>query len=121
PFQAQGLTYAVGSNAAGTHGIICEFNGDPLAGGSWGCPFISTHATKFNSVYMYVDQTGNLGGFAVGDAGTIAQLTSGGWVETQPALGPPATTFRSVFVDQGGNNLEAWAVGDYNPGLGGAQ
>ena len=21
-------------------------------------------------------------------------------------------TFRSVFVDQGGNNLEAWAVGD---------
>ena len=45
----------------------------------------------------------------VGDAGTIAQLTSGAWVETQPAIG---VTFRSVFVDQGGNNLEAWAVGD---------
>lgn len=109
PFQSQGLTYAVGANAAGTHGIICDFNGDPLAGGSWGCPFTSAVATRFNSVYMYVDQTGNLGGFAVGNAGTIARLTSGGWVETQPAVG---VTFRSVFVDQGGNNLEAWAVGD---------
>ncbi|MGD0422811.1 MAG: hypothetical protein ABSA92_05070 [Candidatus Bathyarchaeia archaeon] len=109
PFQSQGLTYAVGANAAGSHGIICSFNGDPLGGGSWGCPFTSTHAARFNGVYMYVDQTGNLGGFAVGDHGTIVQLTRGAWVETQPAVG---VTLRSVFVDQGGSNLEAWAVGD---------
>ncbi|HKM77054.1 MAG TPA: hypothetical protein VJZ32_11625 [Candidatus Bathyarchaeia archaeon] len=109
PFQSQGLTYAVGQTNTGSHGIICNFNGDPLAGGSWGCPFTSTHATVFNSVYMYVDSTGNLGGFAVGDQGTIAQLTSGGWTESQPAVG---VTFNSVFVDQGSSSLEAWAVGN---------
>lgn len=115
PFQSQGLTYAAGQNQAGTFGIICDFNGDPLAGGSWVCPFTSTHATKFNSIYMYVDQVGNIGGFAVGDAGTIAQLSSGGWTESQPAVG---VTFRSVFVAQGGNDLEAWAVGDALGGSG---
>ena len=109
PFQSQGLTYAVGQTNAGSHGIICNFNGDPLAGGSWGCPFTSTHASVFNGVYMYVDSTGNLGGFAVGDHGTIAQLTSGAWTETQPANN---VTFNSVFVDQGGSSLEAWAVGN---------
>jgi len=116
-FQSGGLTYAVGStNVAypGGHGIICVFNGNPKAGGSWNCPFTSTHNNpRFNSVYMYVDQNNNLGGFAVGENGWIAQLTSGGWTETQPASGP-LTKFRSVMVDQEGSNLEAWAVGDYS-------
>ena len=118
-FAGPGLTYAVGSGAAGV-GIICSFNGDPKAGGSWGCtyPTGAVHPTKYNSVYMYVDSSGQLGGFAVGDNGVIAQLKAGGWADTQWAPGPPAVTFRSVFVDQGGSNLDAWAVGDANPTTG---
>jgi len=112
-FQSYGLTYAVGSDSAGTHGIICNFNGDPKAGGSWVCPFVSGTATRYNGVYMYVDPSGNLGGFAVGNNGVIARLIGGAWIDSVIAPGPPATIFRSVFVDQGGNNLEAWAVGDY--------
>ena len=107
-FASSGLTYAVGETSAGSHGIICQFTS-----GGWTCPFTSALATRYNSVYMFVDQNGNLGGFAVGDNGVIARF-SGTWTDTQPA---PGVTFRSVFVDQGGNNLEAWAVGD---ALGGA-
>ncbi len=111
PFASAGLTYAAGESTTGV-GIICNFNGDPKAGGSWACPHLSTIAgnTHYNSVYMFVDQSGALGGFAVGDAGDIARLNGGSWTDSQPA--GSGVTFRSVFVDQGGNNLEAWAVGD---------
>jgi len=111
PFNSAGLTYAVGTDTGGTAGIICDWNGNPKAPGGWSCPFTSVAAgnTAYNGVYMFVDQNGNLGGFAVGYNGWIARLSSGSWVDSQPA---PGVIFRSVFVDQGGNNLEAWAVGD---------
>ena len=61
PFQSAGLTYAVGANAAGTQGLSAT-SMEIHSLGSWGCPFTSSAGnTKFNSVYMYVDQTGNLG------------------------------------------------------------
>jgi hypothetical protein len=102
-----GLTYAVGT--AGGHGIIFAFNGNPKAGGGWTSQFVSSLATRFNSVYMYVGQSGNLAGFAVGDGGVIATLTTpGGWVESRP-LGV-TTELLGVFVDQG-NPADAWVVG----------
>ena len=123
PFAAGGLTYAVGQavTASGPHGVICDFHGAPTSGGGWTCPFISAGSgnTQFNSVFMFVEHTGGvsfLGGFAVGTNGWIARLTYGAWTESQPA---PGVTFRSVFVDQGEDNLDAWAVGDSL--LGGAE
>ncbi|MGA2784702.1 MAG: YCF48-related protein [Candidatus Bathyarchaeia archaeon] len=118
-FASGGLTFAVGSTNAPYptgNGIICEFNGNPKGSGSWTCPIAwqtpLTH--RYNSVYMYVDQAGNLGGFAVGDNGYISQYSGGGWAP--PTQYAPGVNFRSVFVDQEGSNLDAWAVGDFTAG-----
>ena len=100
-----GLTYAAGTN--GANGVVYAFNGNPKAGGGWTPSFTSATATKFNSIYMYIDQSGALAGFAVGDNGVIARFASGGWTESVAATG---VTFNSVFVDQG-NPADAWAVG----------
>ena len=115
-FATGGLTYAVGEavTADGPHGVICNFHGSPRASGGWTCPFVSAGVgnTQFNGVNMYVERTGGvgwLGGFAVGTNGWIARLNYGSWTESQVASG---VTFRSVFVDQGGDDLDAWAVGD---------
>jgi len=115
-FAAGGLTYAVGQaiTADGPHGVICDFHGTPRSGGGWTCPFISSGAgnTQYNGVSMFVETisgVSSLGGFAVGTNGWIAQLNAGGWTESQPA---PGVTFRSVFVVQAEDDLEAWAVGD---------
>jgi hypothetical protein len=101
-----GLTYAVG--ATGAHGIIFAFNGNPKSSGGWTFQFQSSLATKFNSVYMYIDQAGNLAGFAVGDNGVIARLNGGSWTESQP-LGL-SNELLGVFVDNG-NPADAWVVG----------
>ena len=115
-FATGGLTYAAGQalTASGPHGVICNFHGAPRAGGGWTCSFTSTGVgnTQFNGISMYVERTGGvgwLGGFAVGTNGWIARLSYGAWTESQVA---PGVAFRSVFVDQGGDDLDAWAVGD---------
>ena len=100
--------------AAGTHsslGAIYEYTGGAYSGGSWNAMPITvtpTPATIFNSIYMFIDSSGNLEGFAVGDNGVVARLMSGTWTETSP--GAPTTTFHGVTVDNG-NPIEAWAVG----------
>ena len=116
PFAAGGLTYAAGQalTASGPHGVVCNFHGSPRAAGGWTCPFISSGIgnTQYNGLNMFVERTGGvgwLGGFAVGTNGWIARLSYGAWTESQIA---PGVTFRSVFVDQGGDTLDAWAVGD---------
>jgi photosystem II stability/assembly factor-like uncharacterized protein len=99
--------------------MMCIFTGTPKpAVGGWNCPTIPTIAHRFTSVYMYVDQSNNLGGFAAGDMGDIATISGGTFVDHPVA--PSAVTFHSVFVAQGGNNLEAWAVGSYNSAVGDA-
>ncbi len=108
-----GLTYAVGTNGAA--GVIYDFNGNPKAGGGWTLVFTSLLATTFNSVYMYIDQTGALAGFAVGDAGVIARFASGSWTESVVGIG--GFTFNGVVVDQG-NPADAWAVGNAFAGAG---
>jgi photosystem II stability/assembly factor-like uncharacterized protein len=104
---ASGLTYAAGSTGAG-QGIILAFNGNPKASGGWTQQFVTSTTTQFNSIYMYIDQSGNLAGFAVGNGGVIAQYSSGGWT----ALTPLGVTndLLGVFVDRG-NPADVWAVG----------
>lgn len=104
---AAGLTYAVGTDTG--VGVIYAFNGNPKGSGGWVPQTVTpATATSYNGVYMYIDQTGNLAGFAGAD-GWVATLSSGGWTATQipSAVG---VNFNSVFVDQG-NPADAWAVG----------
>lgn len=103
---AGGLTYAVGSD--GTGGAIYAFNGNPKSGGGWTLQFHTATTPRFNSVYMFIDPGGILGGFAVGDLGVVARLNGGTW--TASAIGGGANSLLSVFVDQG-NPIDAWAVG----------
>jgi photosystem II stability/assembly factor-like uncharacterized protein len=110
--------YAVGSNPGRTSAMMCIFTGTPKASGGWNCPANPTVAHRFTSVYMYVDQLNNLGGFAAGDMGDIATITGSTLVDH--VVAPSTVTFHSVFVDQGGSNLEAWAVGSYNSAVGAA-
>ena len=100
-----GLTYAVGTD--GTHGVIYVFNGDPSTSGAWSLYFTSSHTSQFNSVYMY--WTGStLEGFAVGNGGWVARLSSGGWTESQP----DGVDLMGVFVDNIiSGSPDAWAVG----------
>jgi photosystem II stability/assembly factor-like uncharacterized protein len=109
-FATAGLTYAAGSDAGRTAGVVYAFSGNPIGPptGGWTLQFTSALTTRFRSIYMFVDQNGQLGGFAVGDGGVIARLNSGSWSESVVATG---VTFRSVFVDSG-NPIDAWAVGD---------
>ncbi len=109
---AAGLTYAVGKDATG--GAIYAFNGNPKSGGGWSLQFDTSTATQFNSVYMFIDAAGNLGGFAVGysgNNGVVARLNGGTW--TASAIGGGATALLGVFVDSGNNGgaPDAWAVG----------
>ena len=104
-----GDAYAAGTS--GTVGVIYDYSGGAPSTGSWiSMPITAaaTPATIFNSVYMFIDSSGNLEGFAVGDNGVIARLLSGSWVETN--VGPSTTTFNGVAVDSG-NPVDAWAVG----------
>ncbi len=111
-----GLTYAVGTNSS-TRGSIWAFNGDPKASGGWTeQKVVGILSTRYNSVYMLQDGTGNLEGFAVGNGGVVARLFSGGntWTATCingvvfPCAG--ANDLLGVFVDQT-NPIDAWAVG----------
>ena len=106
---AAGLTYAVGSD--GTGGAIYAFNGNPKSGGGWSLQFDTAATPHFNSVYMFVDAAGNLGGFAVGNAGVVARLNGGTW--TASGIGGGASDLLGVFVDSGNNGgaPDAWAVG----------
>lgn len=115
PGFSSGLTYAVGS--LGGFGVIFQFNGNPKAGGGWTQQLInglpaSALATTYNGVYMFVDQAGNLAGFAVGEGvtgGIIARLNGGTWTDATVAVGA-GMAFKAVFVDRG-NPADAWAVG----------
>lgn len=102
-----GLVYAVGADPTNTHGLIYAFNGNPKAAGGWTLQFTSALTNGFNGVYMYVDQTNALAGFAVGKNGVVARLNGGSWTESQIALG---VDFQSIFVDQA-NPADAWAIG----------
>jgi photosystem II stability/assembly factor-like uncharacterized protein len=103
-----GLAYAVGS--AGGVGAIFAFNGWPGHSGGWTPQIVSGVSTsQYNSVYMYIDQSGNLAGFAVGNGGVVARLSSGAW--TASVISPGANDLESVFVDRG-NPADAWAVGE---------
>jgi photosystem II stability/assembly factor-like uncharacterized protein len=102
-----GLAYAVGS--AGVAGAIFAFNGWPGHSGGWTLQTVAgATTTRYNSVYMYIDQSGNLAGFAVGNSGVVARLNGGTW--TASVISPSANDLESVFVDQG-NPADAWAVG----------
>lgn len=103
-----GSAVAVGANA--TAGAIFYFSGNPKLGGSWHEQKVTGVTTSmYNSVYMYVDPTGNLGGFAVGDNGVVAQLNAGTWIATSPPVFA-GTDLLGVFVDNG-NPIHAWAIG----------
>ena len=106
-----GDAYATGTDGA-AHGVIYEYTGGAPSGlGGWHAMAITeppTPATIFNSIYMFVDSTGNLEGFAVGDNGVIARYMGGGWVAT--TIAPATTKFNGVAVDNA-NPIEAWAVG----------
>jgi len=112
---SNGLTYAAGTDPTRTTGVVCVQTGDPKAtpGGSWSCPGVLQsapgNAHRFTSIYMYVDASNNLGGFAAGDMGDIATISGGALIDH--IVAPSDVTFHSVFVSQGGSNLEAWAVG----------
>lgn len=101
-----GLAYAVGSD--GTNGLICSFSGNPKAtGAAWTCGFSSPLTNSFNGIYMY-DQSGNLGGVAVGNNGYVSIFSGSSWgTPTQIAAG---VDFKSVFVDAN-NPVDAIAVG----------
>jgi len=104
-----GDAYAVGTD--GANGVIYEYSGSAPIGGSWSLVHTSSgasHATIYNSVYMFIDSTGNLEGFAVGDNGVIAHLYGGEW--TDQTWAPTTTTFHGVAVDNA-NPVDAWAVG----------
>ncbi len=107
-----GLTFAVGSNSSGL-GAIYQFSGNPKSGGGWTQQKVTSldavPTTKFNSVYMFQDNTGTLEGFAVGNSGVVARLFGGSW--TQMKLNPATNNLKGVFVDNG-NPIDAWAVGD---------
>jgi len=103
-----GQAYAAGTD--GTHGVIFEYTGGAPSGlGGWHKMLVSgASATIYNSIYMFVDSTGNLEGFAVGDNGVIARFQIGSWVAV--AAAPATTTFHGVAVDNN-NPIDAWAVG----------
>ena len=98
--------YAVGTN--GANGVIYDYSGPAPAGGGWNLMFTSATATIYNSIYMFIDSSGHLEGFAVGDKGDVARLFGGTWTETTP--GTATTVFHGVAVDNG-NPIDAWAVG----------
>lgn len=100
-----GAAYAAGT--AGGHGVIFEYSGPAPTNGGWTLVYTSSTATIYNSIYMYVDSSNQLGGFAVGDNGVVARLSTGSWVDT---VVTPTTTFHGVAVDNG-NPIDAWAVG----------
>jgi len=89
PSGTAGDAYAVGTD--GTHGVIYQYSGGAPSVGSWSLVFTSTLATIYNGVYMYIDSTGNLEGFAVGDKGAIAHFY-GTWTENTVALRQPPST-----------------------------
>jgi len=106
-----GDAYAAGTD--GTHGVIYEYTGGAPATGGWhamtiGAQLYSSIATIYNSIYMFIDSSGNLEGFAVGDKGVIASFFGGEWTDT--VVGASTTTFNGVAVDSG-NPIDAWAVG----------
>ena len=106
-----GQAYAAGTT--GSAGAIYEYAGGAPSGlGGWHAMLISPLPTPaptiFNSIYMFVDSTGNLEGFAVGDNGAVARFQGGSWTATAPA--PSTTTFHGVAVDNN-NPIDAWAVG----------
>ena len=107
-----GDAYAAGTDGL-HHGVIYEYTGGAPATGGWhamtiGAQLFSTSATIYNSIYMFIDSSGNLEGFAVGDNGVIATLFGGEWTDT--SVGPSTTTFNGVAVDSS-NPTDAWAVG----------
>ena len=103
-----GSAVAVGANT--TAGAIFYFSGNPKLSGSWHELTVTGISTAiYNSVYMYVDPAGNLGGFAVGDNGVVAQLNAGTWIATSPGVFA-GTDLLEVFVDNG-NPIDAWAIG----------
>lgn len=101
------LAYAVGTD--GGQGVIYGFNGIPPHGGGWTLEFTDPSTTSYNGVYMYIDQSSHLAGFAVGAGGVVATYT-GTWVSAV-VDGGLGVNFNSVMVDQG-NPADAWAVGD---------
>ena len=103
-----GQAYAAGTT--GSAGAIYEYTGGAPSGlGGWHAMLVTGATTTiYNSIYMFVDSTGNLEGFAVGDNGVIARLQGGSWVAVSSA--PTTTTFHGVAVDSN-NPIEAWAVG----------
>lgn len=108
---AQGLTYAVGSNAAGTAAVIYSVSGNPKSGVTWTLNTnAGTTATSYSSVYMFINQAGNLDGFAVGTGGEVARFTGG--IAWSRSIIVGATNLLSVFVDRGSSPIDAWAVDD---------
>ncbi len=109
---SSGLTVAVGSNSSGV-GAIYQFSGNPKSGGGWTQQKVTSldavPTTRFNSVYMFQDPSGTLGGFAVGNNGVVARLNGGSW--TQMKINPAAMNLKGVFVDKG-NPIDAWVAGD---------
>jgi len=107
PSGISGDAYAAGTDGAG-HGVIYQYTGGaPLSLGGWHLVFTSSTATIYNSIYMFIDSTGSLEGFAVGDKGVIAHFF-GTWTDSIP--GTATTTFHGVAVDNA-NPADAWAVG----------
>ena len=112
PAGVPGDAYAVGTTGGGTPTpVVYEYSGGAPSGGGWTSMPITaaaTPATVFNSVYMFIDPSGNLEGFAVGNEGVVARLSGGTWVENNVAS--LTTTFNGVAADSG-NPIDAWAVG----------
>jgi len=106
PTGISGEAYAVGTN--GANGVIYEYSGPAPTGGSWNLVWTSSIADIYTSIYMFIDSSGGLEGFAVGDKGVIARLFGGSWSDTTP--GTSSTPFHGVAVDNG-NPIDAWAVG----------
>ena len=106
PSGLSGDAFAAGTN--GAHGVIYEYSGGAPVGGGWTLVQTSSSATIYNSIYMFVDSTGNLEGFAIGDNGVISRFFGGAWTDTTVA--PTSTTFNGVAVDNA-NPADAWAVG----------
>jgi len=112
PSGIPGDAYTAGTD--GTHGVIYSYSGGfpssgwvgPMSGTGTSCTGTSC-PTIYNSIYMFVDSTGNLEGFAAGDNGVIAKFYGGAWTITTVASG---ATFNGVAVDNT-NPIDAWAVG----------
>jgi len=121
PSGLSGDAYAAGTS--GGDGVIYEYSGGAPTGGGWTLIHTSTNsrapttpATIYNSIYMFVDSTGSLEGFAVGDKGIISRYSGGAWTDTTAA--PTTTTFNGIAVDNA-NPIDAWAVGYDSAAAGG--